>query len=241
MNRTPRVRMLLEQPAGKPKTKYIAYIRVSTEEQSVNGVSLEAQEDRVRAYVDFVEGELVDVVADRGASGKNLDRPGVQEVIDRLLAGEADALVVYAIDRLSRSTLDLLQTVDRLNRAGRGFVSVREQLDSSTPHGRFTLTILGGLAQMERELIAHRTREAMERCAREGRAISRGQYGWKRVGRKMEVDPQETEVLTAIRELRNRELTYRAIAERLNQEGVPPKRGQKWYASSVRSVLGDSN
>jgi len=228
-----RVKML--QPSRS--SRYIGYIRVSTSDQAENGVSLEAQEERIRAYVSFAGGELVDVVADRGASGKNLDRPGVQEVLDRLRRGEADALVVYAIDRLSRSTLDLLQTVDELNRAGRGFVSVREQLDSSTPHGRFTLTILGGLAQMERDLIAQRTREAMERCHREGRVTTRDRFGFRRVGQRFEVDPGEQRVLGTIRDLRARGLALREIAERLNADRVPTKRGGIWYASSVRSVL----
>jgi site-specific DNA recombinase len=154
-----------------------------------------------------------------------------------VVGGEADALVVYAIDRLSRSTVDLLLTVKELSDADAGFVSCREQLDSSTPHGRFALTILGALAEMESALISERTREAMNRCRFEGRAVNARTYGFRAEGNRLIEDSLEMEVVERILALRDEaSMSYRKIAERLNDAGVEPPRGAAWYASSVRSV-----
>lgn len=217
--------------------KLLGYCRVSTEQQARYGVSLAVQEEKLRAYASFVEAELVDVVVDRGFSGRKADRPGKNSAIRRILDGEADALVVYAIDRLSRSTVDLLWTVQTLLKAEKGFVSCREQLDSTTPHGRFTLTILAALAEMESELIGERTAAAMHRLKLEGRAVGRCPFG-RRVekGRFVEV-PRLMEIVNRIVGLREMGQSYRRIAKVLNEEGVETAgKGARWYASSVRSV-----
>lgn len=218
------------------KIRLLGYTRVSTEEQVRYGVSLAMQEERIRAYAAFVGAEIVDVVVDRGFSGRRADRPGKLSALRRVVEGEADALVVYAIDRLSRSTADLLHTVRDLIAADRGFVSCREQLDSSTPHGRFALTILGALAEMESELISERTKAAMHRLKVMGRAVTRGRYGCRvENGWYVEV-PEKMEVVNRILGLREIGTSYRRIAEILNGEGVPPQFGKRWHPSSVRSV-----
>lgn len=219
------------------KIKLLGYARVSTEEQARYGVSLAVQEDKLRAYAAFVGAELVDLVVDRGFSGRKADRPGKMSAVQRVLDGEADVLVVYAIDRLSRSTVDLLWTVQMLLKAERGFVSCREQLDSTTPHGRFTLTILGALAEMESELISERTTAVMHRLKLEGRAVGRCPFGRTvENGRFVEI-PEKMEVVNQILGLRDMGQSYRRIAEILSAEGVEPAGGGKcWYASSVRSV-----
>lgn len=217
--------------------RLIGYVRVSTSHQAENGVSLAAQEERIRAYASFVGAEVVDVLVDAGLSGKNANRLRKLEAVRRVVKGEADGLVVYAIDRLSRSTIDLLSTVKELTDAGAGFVSCREQLDSSTPHGRFTLTILAGLAEMESELIGERTRESMNRCRREGRAVNARTYGYKKgSGKQLLEDAEEMDTVERILALRDAGMSYRKISARLNVDRVPSPRGVKWYASSVKSV-----
>lgn len=217
--------------------RLLGYCRVSTEEQARFGVSLAVQEERIRAYAAFVGAELVDVVVDRGFSGRKADRPGKLAAVKRILAGEADVLVVYAIDRLSRSTIDLLWTVQTLLKAEKGFVSCREQLDSTTPHGRFTLTILAALAEMESALIGERTAAAMHRLKLEGKAVGRCPFG-RRIdsGRFVEV-PEQMEIVERIIGLRDLGTSYRRIAKILNDEDVATAgSGRRWYASSVRSV-----
>ncbi len=148
--------------ASKPNGQALGYARVSTDEQARGGVSLEAQVARIRAYAQAKELELVEVLTDDGISGKTLERPALQELVRRCERGEVGHVVVVRLDRLTRRTRDLLALVDDLFLARQiELHSVSESLDTSTPHGRFVLTLFGGLAQMERELIGERTRSAL--------------------------------------------------------------------------------
>lgn len=217
--------------------KAIGYVRVSTEEQARGGVSLDAQTDKVRAWATLMDAELVDVVVDAGFSGAKIDRPGLTEALRRLKSGEADTLVVYAIDRLSRSTLDFLATVRGLAKDGIGFVSVRESLDSASPHGKFTMTILAAVAEMERDLIASRTTESMARCASERRVYGSTPFGFRREGDRLVEVPEELEAIREMRWCREKGLSLRSTAAHLNSLGVPTKSGRPWRHTSVKSVL----
>ena len=140
----------------------VGYVRVSTDEQARDGVSLEAQQARIRAYAEAKDLKLAEILCDEGRSGKNLKRPALQELLARCERGEVGAVIVLKLDRLTRRTRHLLSLVEDLFLANDiELHSVGESLDTSTPHGRFVLTLFGGLAQMERELIAERTRTAL--------------------------------------------------------------------------------
>lgn len=217
--------------------KFLGYVRVSTENQAKTGVSLEDQVEKIKQYSKLVDGELIDIVKDAGKSGKNMDRPGIQKSIKRVLSGEADALVVFAIDRVSRSALDFLDLVKKLQKSGRDFISVREQMDSSTPHGRFTMTLLASVAELEREMISARCKDASDRCMSEMRVYGKTPYGYKRDNKNLIEDSVEMEVLRGIIALRENGYPLSAIADSLNERGKLSKNKGKWYASSVRSVL----
>ncbi len=152
-----------DRTGAKRTGQALGYARVSTDEQAREGVSLDAQQSRIRAYCEAKELELVDMLTDDGISGKTLDRPALGELVQRCERGEVGHVVVVKLDRLTRRTRDLLALVDDLFLARHiELHSVSESLDTSTPHGRFVLTLFGGLAQMERELIGERTRSALE-------------------------------------------------------------------------------
>lgn len=222
------------------RLRLIGYVRVSTSRQAREGVSLAAQEERIRAYAAFVGCHVVRIEVDSGWSGKRSDRPALNRAVDAVLDGEADALIVYAIDRLARSSLDFLQVVERLSTADRGFVSCREQLDSTTPHGRFTLTILAALAQMEGELISARSLEAKARCRAEGRPVNGRTYGYtrRRGDTHLREVAFEMEVVDRILAWRDadKKVSYHKIAERLNTADIPAPLGGKWAKASVLSV-----
>jgi site-specific DNA recombinase len=149
------------QNSGDPQ-KALGYCRVSTDEQAREGVSLSAQRERIEAYAKAKGLELTAVLADEGLSGKNLNRPALRQVLDRCQARDIGHVIVWKLDRLTRRTKHLLNLVEDVFLAkGIELHSVSESLDTSTPHGRFVLTLFGGLAQMERELIGERTRSAM--------------------------------------------------------------------------------
>ncbi len=113
----------------------LGYARVSTDEQAREGVSLDAQRSRIRAYCEAKDLELVDMLTDDGISGKTLERPALRELVARCERGEVRNVVVVKLDRLTRRTRDLLALVDDLFLARHiELNSVSESLDTSTPH-----------------------------------------------------------------------------------------------------------
>jgi len=218
--------------------KAVGYIRVSTEEQAREGISLEAQEDKIKKYVDLHNLELVEVIRDEGKSGKDLNREGIQKIISWCREGKINQLIVYKMDRLTRRTLDLLTLVEEVFKPnGIQFHSITERVDTSTAQGKFFLTITGAMAQMERDLISERTREALRYKISVGENVGSPPLGFLAEDKKLSGIEKELEVVEYIKSLKRKRLSLRQIANRLNEKGIPTKRGGKWYAGTVRYIL----
>jgi DNA invertase Pin-like site-specific DNA recombinase len=159
-------------------TKAIAYIRVSTNKQADKGHSLEAQQAKIEAYASLYDLELVDTVVEVG-SAKNLDREGLQDVLEALKAGKAEALIVVKLDRLTRSVADLGYLIEKhFDKAA--LLSVSEQIDTRSPSGRLVLNILASVSQWEREAIGERTKAVKENMKANGLYIGgKTPYGKK--------------------------------------------------------------
>ncbi len=223
-----------------PRSTGVGYCRVSTEEQAREGVSLAVQRERITAYAQAKGLELVEVISDEGLSGKDLRRPGLRDLLERCDRGEVGHVIVWKLDRLTRRTRHLLSLVEDVFLAKQiELHSVSESLDTSTPHGRFVLTLFGGLAQMERELIAERTRSALAFKRQQGQPTSHPPLGFRPNGRRerMIPVPEELEAVREILERWRRGQSYRAIAAQLNAEGARTKRGGRWYHSTVAKVV----
>ena len=203
-------------------------------------MSLDAQQSRIRAYCQAKDLELVDVLVDDGISGKTLDRPALRELVARCERGEVRNVVVVKLDRLTRRTRDLLALVDDLFLAREiELHSVSESLDTSTPHGRFVLTLFGGLAQLGRELIGERTRTALAYKRQQGQPTSHPPYGFKSNGSRETMVPVPRELVIVRRILRAWRLgqSYRSIAAKLTAAGVPTKQGGQWHHSTIAKVV----
>lgn len=138
--------------------KAALYIRVSTDAQREEGYSIEAQTELLTAYCVSREIKERALYIDGGFSGANIQRPEMKRLIDDINKGEIDCVIVYKLDRLSRSQKDTLYLIeDVLNPHGVGFVSLKENMDTSTPMGRAMLGIMSAFAQLERETIKERT------------------------------------------------------------------------------------
>ena len=136
-------------------TRAIAYIRVSTNQQADQGHSLLAQQEKVNAYASLYDLDIVDYVIETG-SAKNLNREGLQGALAQIKSGQADALIVVKLDRLTRSVVDLGYLVETyFNKAG--LLSVSEQIDTRSASGRLVLNVLASVSQWEREAIGERT------------------------------------------------------------------------------------
>lgn len=227
---TPNERLLYGQRMGRPRRKpqetplALAYVRVSTDEQAEHGVSLAAQEAALVAAGEQ-RGYRVEVVADEGLSAKNMNRPGLQGALARLDAGEAAALLVVRIDRVSRSMHDFSGLLERADRNGWRLVMLSPDLDTGDPSGRFTSHVLAAAAEYERRLIGQRTREALARRKAEG----------VRLGRRSTLP---VEVVQRIVDERAAGLSLRVIADRLTADRVATGQGGgKWHASTVSAVL----
>lgn len=137
--------------------KVAVYIRVSTQEQAQEGYSIEAQTSRLQAYCQAKDWTVVGNYTDAGYSGSNTNRPALQRLLGDVAAGLIDCVLVYKLDRLSRSQKDTLMLIeDRFLAAGVSFVSMSENFDTSTPLGRAMVGILSVFAQLEREQIRER-------------------------------------------------------------------------------------
>ncbi len=232
-------------PAPSP-VRVIAYCRVSTLDQAMDGVSLDAQRARAEAWCVMQGAMLVRVEVDAGASAKTLDRPGLVRALAALRAGDADALLVAKLDRLTRSVRDLdTLLTEHFSDDGVDLVSIAESIDTRSAAGRLVLNVLASVSQWEREACAERTKVALAHLRDRGVHVGRDGLGWMRAdeidddGRRVVV-PLEAEiaVVRRIKALRRRGETFEAIAQLLNREGVPTKRGgNRWWATTVRNVV----
>jgi len=219
--------------------RLIGYVRVSTAGQAVAGISLAEQRQRIEQYAQAHEFDLLDVETDRGVSGKSMGRDALQSALRRLRDGEADALVAVKLDRLSRSIRDTLDLVERSEREGWQLHSIAERLDTGSAVGRFTVHLLGALAQLEREQNAERTRDALAELRRQGKRISgKPPLGYRFEGELLVEVAEEQEVLATLRELRAEGNGARKIARILNGSGLGnPRTGRDWAHGTVGDIL----
>jgi DNA invertase Pin-like site-specific DNA recombinase len=201
----------------------LAYLRVSTAEQGRSGLGIDAQRAAISQEADRRGWAVVEWVQDE-ASGKSLRRPGIQHALARLENGGPKILVAAKLDRVARSALDFLGLVQRAEENGWQLVILDPAVDMTDPMGRFTAGILAQVAQLERELIGKRTREAL-RAARERGVV---------LGRPPSVPDLVRE---RIIEERKAGRSLRAIADGLNRDAVPTAHGGTcWHASTIRSI-----
>jgi DNA invertase Pin-like site-specific DNA recombinase len=222
----------------------VGYVRVSTEEQAREGVSLDAQDAKIRAYATAKDLALVDVIRDEGLSGKDLERPGVQRLIAACVAGEVAAVIVVKLDRLSRRTRDLLYLVEDVFQARDvALHSLHETVDTSSASGRFFLRIMGALAEMERELIGERTAAALAHKKALGQRLGTTPLGYRTPGHRLPLEAvaEEQAIIRRVLDLWRGGRSYRKVAATLNAEGAKTKHGARWHHSTVANVVRDAH
>jgi len=218
----------------------IGYVRVSTQKQATEGVSLSAQRERIAAWCQVNGYELGDVFADEGISGSRADtRPGLQAAITAACKAKA-ALVVYSLSRLARSTRDAITIAERIDKAGADLVSLSERIDTTTAGGRMIFRMLAVLGEYERDLIGERTSTALEHKRARGEYTGGAvPYGWRINGDGSTLVPHDDEqrVLRTARKLREAGASLRGIATELDRKGHTQRNGKAWHPQCVKKAL----
>ncbi|MGN0134622.1 MAG: recombinase family protein, partial [Anaerotignum sp.] len=172
------------------------YIRVSTQEQALEGYSIDAQKERLTSYCKAKGWTLSAEYIDGGFSGSNLERPQMQKLISDISLGLFDGVLVYKLDRLSRSQKDTLYLIeDVFLKNNISFVSLNENFDTSTPFGRAMIGILSVFAQLEREQIKERTRMGLEERIKKGHHHSYAPFGYRLTESGLEIHPAGSRLL----------------------------------------------
>lgn len=218
--------------------KTIGYVRVSTDGQAQDGVSMEAQEAKIRAWADLNGAESVTIYRDAGISGKRADnRPGLQEALSAI--GKGDALIVYSLSRLARSTRDTIEIAEQLDGRGADLVSLSEKIDTTTAAGKMVFRMLAVLSEFERDQVSERTRFALAHKRANGEKTGGDiPYGYRLEDGRLMPDPAEQKALALIRRLHKSGHSLRSIAKKLEKRGYRTKTGRThWHPQSVKQII----
>lgn len=221
--------------------RLVGYTRVSTIEQ-VDNTSLEDQRNRILSYGVAMGHEVVECFSET-ASGKNAsNRPEFQKAVAMLATGKADGLIVVKLDRLGRNVRDILQFVDEvIAPMEKSLVILDLLIDTSTPAGRMVLTMMGAMAEMERAVIRERVERGRQaKHDRGGYAFGAPPIGMKAFDGELVLDDLEQQTIALIHRHRKSGKSPQKIADYLNAQSIPTKRGGVWHHSTVRKVLSRS-
>lgn len=217
------------------------YLRVSTEEQAREGFSIHAQKEKLTSYANINDWDIYDFYIDDGISGKNItDRPSINRLIEDVKSGNVNNVLIYKLDRLTRSVKDLINLIELFEENNCSFNSVTEKLDTSNAVGRMFIKIIGIFAEFERENLAERVSFGYEQKAREGNYTNcNGVNGYDYIvgSGELVVNDIEKDIVNRIYDLYLEGNSMIKIAKQFNYENVPTKRGGDWAQSTIKSIL----
>lgn len=215
------------------------YIRVSTEKQ-VMGYSIEGQITQIEQYCQFNGYELVDIYADRGISGKSMNRPELQRMLNDAKNGKLDCVMVYKTNRLARNTSDLLTIVEELHRQNVEFFSLSERMEVKNSTGKLMLQILASFSEFERNTILENIYTGQRQRALEGYYQGNLPLGYNNIPdnkKELMINQHEANIVKYIFESYAKGHGYRKIANALNHKGYVTKKGNPFSISAVTYIL----
>ena len=220
----------------------IGYCRVSTEEQAREGVSLDAQEARIRAYCASAGLALTEIIRDEGVSASKplSSRPGGAALLRVVARRQVRHVVVVTLDRAFRNTIDCLTTVHAWDQANVALHLVDhggQSINTKTAVGRMFLTMLAGFAEMERRLTAERITAALRHKRGQRKAYGPTPYGFDRNGDRLIPNPAEQKVIRQMRRWRQAGRSLAWSADTLTRRGIAAKRHGRWNPYGVRYIL----
>ncbi|HDC8910341.1 TPA: recombinase family protein [Staphylococcus aureus] len=224
----------------KMKKKLVGgYIRVSTERQ-VEGYSIEGQITQIEQYCQFNGYELVDIYADRGISGKSMNRPELQRMLNDAKNGKLDCVMVYKTNRLARNTSDLLTIVEELHRQNVEFFSLSERMEVKNSTGKLMLQILASFSKFERNTILENIYNGQHQRALKGYYQGNLPLGYNNIPdnkKELMINQHEANIVKYIFESYAKGHGYRKIANALNHKGYVTKKGNPFSINSITYIL----
>ena len=238
----------MSRERNKSRRHAAIYARVSTEDQSAEGVSLDHQVRRCRQVAEDQGFEVVSTFVDGGVSGTLRNRPQLDELMELVTSGALDAVFVLKTDRLGRRLSHLLELVERFEELGVRFVAVDDAFDPTTPTGKAMMQMCGTFAELERNFISARVTAGMEERVRSGGwPGGPAPYGFRieanphGSGKVLALSPAEAEVVRlAYLMLVGQGRTTGEVAKEFNERGIAPRRAKTWNHKAVRTLLLDS-
>lgn len=221
--------------------KLVGYVRVSSESQADN-TSLAEQKRKIEAYCYAFGHELVGLFEEVGSGKGASDRPKFQKALE-MVRDNADGIIAAKLDRLARNTRDVLELVDDiLQPANKALILLDLQVDTTTPQGYMILTVMSAVAKLERDIINERTQGGRRAKAENGGyAYGSPRFGQDAVDGELVVNDNEQQAIALIRRHRKSGKSYGKIADYLNSQGIPTKRGKQWSAMQVQRIVKRTN
>lgn len=213
------------------------YIRVSTDEQAKEGYSLSAQRERLKAFCIAQDWHDFKFYVEEGVSGRTTKRPKLKELLQHVEQGMIKTLLVYRLDRLTRSVRDLHNLLDKLEKNGCTFKSATEIYDTSTAMGRMFITIIASIAQWESENLGERVRMGQVEKARQGEWGAQPPFGYDKVNKRLVINLEQREILLDMIEKVKSGYSMRKLALYLEGTEIRPVRGKRWHITSIRDML----
>lgn len=192
------------------------YVRVSTEEQAKEGISIDAQIERCRAFCKAKDWKVYQIYTDAGHSGGTLKRPALQNLLTDAENKKFNILLVYKFDRFSRSLRDLIIVLDDLKEKGINFTSVTENIDTTTAMGTAFFQMIGVFAQLERGMVKERVELAFDKKISSGEALNRAPMGYLYQKGRLVVQKEEAEKVKQIFEMWTSGVNYKEIATKFD-------------------------
>ena len=200
------------------KQQVAIYVRVSTEEQAKEGLSVDAQIEKCKSFCDARGWDVFQVYKDPGFSAGSLDRPALELLLADANSRKFDIILVYKIDRFSRKLKDLIMVLEDLKEKNINFTSVTEQIDTTSAMGEAFFQIIGVFAQLERGMVKERVKLSFDRKADLGEALYRAPLGYIYQNRKLIVDTKNSAKVCELFEMWIAGIDHKIISEKL---GIP--------------------
>jgi DNA invertase Pin-like site-specific DNA recombinase len=215
----------------------ISYLRNS---RLIQGSSLETQKKLITDFCKTHDIKLDKIIVDEGISGsgdKTDKRDGYNSVMSMIDNGEVNTLVVISISRWGRNLGEIYKSVQMMEQKNVKFLSIKENIDTSSPYGRFTINLLSSLYEMELELIRDRTKDTLKVKKQNGKVYSPTPFGFDRVGNDLVENKKEKRLLRKMLKLKNGGMSYGDVSKYLTRNRHKNKSGKKWTRENVYSVM----